>query len=385
MTATPLPPLPLSQARTRTSAKWGLYPADVLPLFVAETDFPLAPAVAAALHAATDRGDTGYLSPSSGIREAYSGFAERRFGWQVDPARVRSTCDVMMAIVELLRAQIGSGAGGVVVTTPVYPPFFHGIREAGGTPIDVPLLDTGTGWRLDVDGIEAALRAGARTVLLCNPHNPTGTVHAADDLRALARVARECGALVLSDEIHAPILHPGASFSPFLSVSEDAAEVGVALVSASKAFNLAGLKAALMVAASDTAEARIRALPAEVEWRTSLFGAIASVAAFSSPSDEWLDGMLATLDANRLLLADLLADRLPLARYRIPDAGFLAWIDLSAYGWGDDPAEQILAEARVALHHGLEFGPAGAGHVRLTFGCHPEVLREAVERIASLV
>lgn len=355
----------------------------MLPLFVAETDFPLAPAISRELASLVERGDTGYTPPDPGLARAYAAFAERRFGWTVDPARVRSTCDVMMGIVEVLRASIAPG-DRVVVTPPVYPPFYDCIPEAGGVVERVPLRDTGDGWALDLDAIAAALASGARAVLLCNPHNPTGTAHSRAALARLAEIADRHGAVVLSDEIHAPLVHPGATFTPFLAASDLAARVGFAFVSASKAFNLAGLKCALMVTASDGRTAVVAGLPAEVEWRTGLFGARAAVAAFALESDVWLDGLRAALDENRHLLAGLLADHLPLARYRVPDAGFLAWVDLSAYGWGDNPATKIRREAKVAFHLGPYFGVEGAGHVRINFGCSPEVLREAIERTATL-
>jgi cystathionine beta-lyase len=380
----PLEALPIEQLRQRSSTKWRRYGEEVLPLFVAETDFPAAPAVTAALTRAVALGDTGYTPPDAGVAAAYAGFAERRFGWTVDPKRVRTTCDVMMGVVEILRRVTVPG-DRVVVTTPVYPPFFECIPEAGAVVERVPLTDTGTGWELDLDGIEAALAGGARAVLLCNPHNPTGTVHSRETLAALADVAARHGAVVISDEIHAPLTHHGVRFTPFLDASPVAAQVGFAVVSASKAFNLAGLKCALMVTADDAADAVVRSLPDEVEWRTGLFGAIAAVAAFSPESDAWLDSQLAALDVNRRLLADLLAEHVPGARYRIPDAGFLAWIDLSSLGWGDSPAKRILREANVALHFGPLFGAEGRGHVRLNFGCSPEVLAEAVRRVGSLI
>lgn len=384
MSATPLRALPLESLRERSSSKWRTYPAEVLPLFVAETDFPLAPAITRELTALVERGDTGYTPPDPGLARAYAAFAERRFGWTVDPARIRSTCDVMMGVVEILRAVLAPG-DRVVVTPPVYPPFYDCVPEAGGVVERVPLRDTGEGWELDLDGIAAALASGARAVLLCNPHNPTGTAHSRAALARLADIAEEYGAVVVSDEIHAPLIHPGAVFTPFLAASAAAARVGFALVSASKAFNLAGLKCALMVTATDERTAVVSGLPAEVEWRTGLFGARAAVAAFSPESDEWLDSLRAALDENRHLLADLLAEHLPLARYRIPDAGFLAWVDVSAYGWGDNPAPFLRREAKVALHHGPLFGAEGVGHVRINVGCAPEVLREAIERIGALV
>lgn len=376
--------LPLAELRERSSEKWREYPADVLPLFVAETDFPLAPAIQSTLRHAIDTGDTGYVASRTPLAAAYSAFARRRFGWAPDPARMRSTADVSMGIVEILRRVTQPGER-VVVTPPVYPPFFELVSEAGAEVQRVPLRDTGTTWELDLDGIRSAFEDGATAILLCNPHNPTGTVHDRDSLTALAELADEFGAAVVSDEIHGPLAQPGTGFTPFLDTGEAAERVGYAVVSASKAFNLAGLKCALMVTAADATTAVVRGLPVEVEWRTGQFGLLAAVAAFSEESDAWLDGLLRTLDENRVLLEDLLAARLPQARYRIPDAGYLAWIDLSGLGWGDNPARRILKEAKVALHFGPAFGAEGAGHVRLNFGTSPEIITEAIERIASLV
>lgn len=376
--------LPLAELRERSSEKWREYPADVLPLFVAETDFPLAPAISTALQRAVAIGDTGYIASRTPLAESFASFASRRYGWEPDPARMRSTADVSMGIVEILRRVTQPGER-IVVTPPVYPPFYDLVAEAGAEVERVPLGDTGTGWELDLDGIRTAFEDGATAILLCNPHNPTGTVHDRDSLAALAELADEFGVAVVSDEIHAPLAQPGTGFTPFLAVNDAAQRVGYAVVSASKAFNLAGLKCALMVTADDETSAVVRGLPVEVEWRTGQFGLLAAVAAFSEESDAWLDGLLRTLDENRVLLEDLLAARLPGARYRLPDAGYLAWIDLSALGWGDNPARRILKDAKVALHFGPAFGAEGAGHVRLNFGTSPEILTEAIERIAALV
>ena len=376
--------LPLAELRRRSSEKWREYPADVLPLFVAETDFALAPEIEAALRRAIDLGDTGYVASRTPLPQTYAEFARRRFGWEADPARMRSTADVSMGIVEILRRVTQPGER-VIVTPPVYPPFYELVAEAGAEVERVPLRDTGSGWELDLDGIRAAFADGATAMLLCNPHNPTGTVHSRDSLAALAEIADEYGAAVVSDEIHAPLAQPSAGFTPFLDTGDAAERVGYAVVSASKAFNLAGLKCALMVTATDATSSVVRGLPVEVEWRTGQFGLLAAVAAFSEESDPWLDGLLRTLDHNRVLLEDLLAAKLPEARYRIPDAGYLAWIDLSALGWGDNPARRILKEAKVALHFGPAFGDEGRGHVRLNFGTSTEILTEAIERIAALV
>ncbi|GAA5153888.1 aminotransferase class I/II-fold pyridoxal phosphate-dependent enzyme [Microbacterium pseudoresistens] len=384
MTATPLRALPVDQLRQRSSTKWRTYPEDVLPLFVAETDFPLADPITARLRTAVELGDTGYTPPDPGIKAAFAAYAGRRWGWSVDPKRVRSTCDVMMGVVEILRAALRPG-DRVIVTPPVYPPFYDCVEEAGAVIERVPLLGgVESGWELDLAGIEAALRGGARAVLLCNPHNPTGTVHTQDSLARLAELAAEHGAIVVSDEIHGPLVQPGVDYTPFLTASPAAAEVGYAVTSASKAYNLAGLKCAVMVTAGDGPAAIVRGLPDEVEWRTGLFGAMAGVAAWDEASDGWLESLLAALDENRRLLADLLAEAIPAARYRMPEAGYLAWVDLRGLGWGDDPAGRVLKEARVAVNRGPTFGTEGAGHIRINLGCAPEVLREAVTRIAAL-
>src|SRR5690606_26416022 len=224
--------LSLEQLRERTSEKWREYPADVLPLFVAGTDFPLAPAVTRALERAVRTGDTGYVASRTPLAEAFADFALRRYGWRADPARMRSTADVSMGIVELLRRVTAPG-DRVIVTPPVYPPFFDLVEEAGAVVERVPLRDAGHGWELDLDRIRTALENGARAVLLCNPHNPTGTVHTAASLAQLADLAAAHAAAVISDEIHAPLAQPDAGFIPFLAVSDAAREIGYAVVSAS--------------------------------------------------------------------------------------------------------------------------------------------------------
>ncbi len=375
--------LALEELRERSSEKWREYPADVLPLFVAETDFPLAPEISRALARAVELGDTGYVASKTPLPAAYAAFAERRFGWSPDPARMRPTADVSMGIVEILR-RVTEPGDRVIVMPPVYPPFYELVAEAGAVVERVPLRDTGDAWEIDLAGVSRALESGARAVLLCNPHNPTGTVHSAQSLTALADLAAVHGAAVVSDEIHAPLTQPDTVFAPFLSVSAQAREIGYAIVSASKAFNLAGLKCALMVTAAGQTTRVVDALPVEVEWRTGQFGLLAATAAFDEASDSWLDGLLDTLDENRRLLAELLAEHLPEARYRVPDAGYLAWIDLTGLGWGENPSRRILREAKVALHFGPAFGAEGAGHVRLNFGTSPEIITEAISRIAAL-
>lgn len=372
--------LRLSELRERRSAKWTLYGADVLPSWVAEMDFPLAEPVREALTDAIARSDTGYANPAgSGLAAALAGFLGRRQGWAPDPEQVVPCNDVVAGLRDLLRLLLEPGAG-VVVTPPVYHPFFSLVPEAGCRVAEVPLAG---GRELDLAGIEAAFAAGARAMLLCNPHNPTGAVAGRDELEALAAIASRHDAWILADEIHAPLTLPGAEHVPFLTVSAGAAARGIALVSASKAFNLAGLGCAQIVTAGEPARSAVAELPFSARHCGHL-GAIGSEAAYRH-GDEWLDGVLAVLDGNRTLLGELLAERLPGAGYTPPRAGYLAWIDLSAYELGADPAAPILERGLVAFSSGPMFGRGGEGHIRLNAGTSPALVGEAVDRMAGAI
>jgi cystathionine beta-lyase len=281
----------------------------------------------------------------------------------------------------------------VVIMPPVYAPFWDYVTEAGGSVTEVPLLapagtadpyDTTAGWRMDLDGVRQAFAEGARTVLLCNPHNPLGLVHDRESLVALARLAAEWDAVVVSDEIHAPLVHADATFTPFLDCCPEAAALGVTLTSASKGWNTAGTKCALMVGASDRARAWFDGMPTEVVERTGILGYTASVAAFSE-GGPWLASLLAELAANRRILAEELGTALPGAGYRQPQASYLAWLDLRALPWGDDPAVRLVDEAKVALSNGRDYGRQGIGHARLNFGCSEDTLREGLARLAAAV
>lgn len=373
----------LAELRQRTSAKWRTYPPDVLPLPVAEMDFPLARPVAEALHAAIGRSDLGYASPSPELAEALAGFAARRWGWQVDPAQVTLAPEVGVAVVEVLRLLARPG-DRVVLNPPVYDSFFPWVAEVGSRLVEVPLEQTGSGWALDLDAMQAAFQDGARVHLLCSPHNPTGTVHPRQDLERLAALAARYGVTVLADEIHAPLVLPGRTHHPFVSVSPEAAAHGIVFTSASKAWNLAGLKCAAIVTADPATRRLVQRLPEELPWRVGQLGVLGSVAAFQQ-GEPWLEEVLGVLDHHRRYLAELLAARIPAIRYRPPDASYLAWLDCTALGLGDDPSAVFLARGRVALSPGPSFGRPGVGHARLNMGTSRQILAAAVDRMASAI
>jgi cystathionine beta-lyase len=374
----PLRALTLDRLRCRTSMKWRTYPEDVLPVWVAEMDVPLAAPVVRAVTAAMELGDTGYPAGTA-YAEALAAFAAKRWGWDgLDVTRTAIVPDVMLGVVEMLKLVTGPG-DPVVVNSPVYPPFYQFVGNMDRRVVEAPL---GADGRIDADVLAAAFRGlggGRAGYLLCSPHNPTGTVHTAAELTAVTALAERYGVRVVADEIHAPLTAPGVDFVPYLSVP--GADRGLSLMSASKAWNLAGLKAALALAGPGAA-ADLARLPEEVSHGPSHVGVIAHTAALTDGT-AWLDALLAGLDENRRLLAGLLDRHLPGVRYRPAEATYLAWLDCRALGLGDDPAEVFLERGRVAVNSGIPFGTGGAGHVRFNLATSPEVITEAVRRMAA--
>jgi len=266
-----------------------------------------------------------------------------------------------------------------VINPPVYPPFFTALPESGCRVVEAPLARDGDGYTFDLDALATAFRTGARVHLLCSPHNPIGRVWTEAELRGVAELADRYGVLVLADEIHAPLVLPGSRHVPFATIAGDRC---VTFTSASKAWNLAGLKCAVAVTGGPDGRELLARLPWEARYRAGLLGVHAAVAAFTE-GGPWLDALLAHLDRNRRLLGDLLAERLPEVVHRPPEASYLSWLDLSAYGLGDDPAQVLLERGRVALEPGPHFGRQGAGFARLNIGTSRSLLTEAVDRMAA--
>ena len=262
------------------------------------------------------------------------------------------------------------------------PPLFRTVREVERTVEDVPLLRRNGGWDLDLDGLERAFAGGAAAYLLCSPHNPLGKVFTAGELGAIAQLARRYGVLVVADEIHAPLTMPGAAFTPYLTISDPLDGDGVALCSASKAWNLPGLKCAIAIAGTERMRKRLVALPPELPWRAGNLGVVASIAAFEQ-GGPWLRALLDYLDRNRRLLSDLVARDLPGVRYVEPQASYLAWLDCAALDLGADPVGVFLERGRVALTRGRDFGPQAAAFVRVNAGTSAAILTEVVRRMRA--
>jgi cystathionine beta-lyase len=373
--------LTLAELRKRKSVKWRHFPSDVLPLPVAEMDFPTAPKIKAALTDMVERSDTGYLGPFPELFDAFANFAAKRWGWQVDTKQMRMATDVGVGIVEIMRTLIKPGEK-VMLNSPVYENIWRWISEVHATTIDTPLSEDNLSYKLDLAAIEKEYQNGVKVHILCHPHNPVGVIFSKDQLSDLADLAKKYQVVILSDEIHAPLTYDAKSFIPFLNVSQNAKEVGIAITSASKSFNLAGLKCAFIITDSSKLQERINLMPPAVTWRASLFGAVASTAAYAESVD-WLDGVLITLDQNRKLVEKLIATKAPAIKYRIPDFGYLAWLDLSALALGEDPSAAILEKGKLAVNGGVLYGPKHKSFVRLNFGTSPEIITEAFDRLAN--
>jgi cystathionine beta-lyase len=373
--ANPLEGVSLDELRRRTSLKWRTYPDDVLPLWVAEMDVMLAEPIARALSDAIGRGDTGYQYGTA-YAEALRDFAQARWAWDgLAVPRTAVVPDVMMGVV------VTEPGDAVVVNCPVYPPFYAFVEHMDRRIVEAPLTEE---HRLDLDALGNAFaqaRSGRSSAayLLCNPHNPTGTLHRVDELAAVATLAAAHHVRVVVDEIHAPVVMPGQRFVPYLSVP--GSERALSLMSASKGWNLAGLKAALAVAGPDAADDLAR-LPEEVGHGPSHLGVIAHTAALNH-GGAWLDALLGGIDRNRRLLRTLLDEHLPAVHCSPAQATYLAWLDCRALGLGDDLAGVFLDRGRVALSDGPAFGTGGAGHVRLNLATSTAILTEAVQRMGT--
>lgn len=369
--------LTLAELRRRTSMKWRRYGPDVLPAWVAEMDCRPAPAVRETLVAAIESGDTGYPEGSD-YQAAYADFAATRWGWDFDPGDAVIVPDVMQGVAKVAELLTPPDTA-VVVNNPVYNCFYGYLPWAKRRVLEVPL---GADGRLDLDALAAAFAGPERpsAYLLCNPHNPTGTVHSPAELTRVAELAAEHGVAVISDEIHAPLVPADAGFVPYLSLpgTEDA----VTVTSASKAWNLAGLKAAVAIGGTRAAAA-LRTLPNEVTGSASHLGILSHVAALEKARD-WLDEAIDEIAANRALFSELLARDVPGAVYRPGAATYLAWVDARRLGL-DRPVQQFRTRGQVALSDGAAFGSGGEGFVRVNLATSPEILTEVVARMGRAV
>lgn len=357
--------------------KWRRYGPDVLPLWVAEMDVTLPAAITNAIVDAVEAGDTGYPEGTQ-YQEAFAEMARARWGWSPDPlAEMARVGDVMNAMLALLQGLTDEG-DHIVLNPPVYAPFWQVIAGYRRHITEVPLVDG----RLDLDGLRAAFAGPDRpsAYVLCSPHNPTGTVHTREELAAVASLCAEFGVALIADEIHGVLVDPGTKFVPLLSVPE--ASGAFVATSAGKGWNLAGFKGGLIVRGTDAAEGLAK-LPPLARQSTGQIAKIAHTAALTH-AQGWVDDLMAEVAANKDLLARLLAERLPEVVYQRAPGTYLAWLDCTALGL-DKLAAHFRTEGKVALNNGADFGADYGQFVRMNLAASPEIITEAVDRMARSV
>ena len=377
----------LAELQSHRSEKWRGFAADVLPLPVAEMDFPVAQPIRDLLTEMISKSDLGYLGSIPELGQGFAQFAGRRWNWEVDPLQVRAATDVGVAVVEVLRVFTNPG-DSILVNSPVYHNFYNWINETKLNLVDVPFERTGdesaNPWQINWDGIEKAYAAGLKVHLLCSPHNPLGRIYTKEELLRIVALAKRYDVLVISDEIHAPLTFKGNTFVPMLSLGADAEAVSVTVTAASKGWNIAGLKCAIIVSQNEVINARLAKMPMAVHFRASLLGGFATAIAFAE-GEIWLDSVIENLDHNRHMLKDLLNSQLPSVRYHIPDNSYLGWLDLEALNLGEDPSVTLLEKGRVAFNAGHIYGKQCSQYVRFNFATSPTIITEAVHRIARAI
>lgn len=374
----------VADLRRSGGMKWARFP-DKLGAFVAEMDFGTAPAITEALHRAVDDGLFGYLPPrlSEEMAAAAAGWLATRYGWEVPVERIRPLGDVIAGLQAAIE-HFSEPGSPVIVPTPAYMPFLTVPGSLGRSILEVPMAVEDGRYVYDLDALDAAFRAGGQLLVLCNPHNPIGRVLEPAEMAAVAEVVDRHGGRVFSDEIHAPLVYPGRRHVPYAAVSELTASHTVTAMSASKAWNLPGLKCAQLVLSNDADARRWAEVGRHDEHGAANLGVVANTAAYSA-GGPWLAEVLDYLDGNRRLLGDLLVEQLPSVGYVMPEGTYLAFLDCRPLALGDHPAEYFSEKAGVALTDGAACGVAGRGFVRLNFATPRPILRELVGRLADSV
>jgi cystathionine beta-lyase len=369
--------------RARGSFKWAAPGPGGFGAAVAEMDFGAAPAILDALAGLSADANFGYLPPflAEELSAACAEFAKRRYGWDVDPALVHHVPDVIKAL-ELAITRFSRPGAPVILPTPAYMPFLSVPGYLGREIIQVPMRGDRGFYTLDLDGISAAFRAGGHLLIFCNPYNPLGRVFTRPEMTELSAVVERHGGRVFADEIHGPLVYPGACHIPYASTSDLAASHTLTATSASKGWNLPGLKCAQVILTNEPDRQRWDEMGMFAAHGASNPGVVANIAAYRH-GEAWLDEIVGYLDESRRLLAGLLSRHLPGIGYRPPDGTYLAWLDCAALDLPGSPGELVTSRARLTVVDGPAFGEGGAGSFRLNFATPQPILAEMAERIAA--
>lgn len=371
--------------RGTDSSKWSRFDPDVIPMPVADMDFPIAPPILEALRTRLEHPFLGYGAITEEIQAVFADRLQRRYGWKVAPEAILPVPGVIPGFNMALRGFTKPG-DSIVLQTPAYPPILkahenHGLqrREALLVP------DANARYEVDWPSFESAFDATSKAFILCNPHNPVGRMFTPAELQRMAEISLRSNALIISDEIHCDVALGGSVHTPIAALSPEIEARTITLMAPSKTFNLAGMKASVAIIPAEDLRAQFEAARGGMVGAINILGAHAMLAAYRD-GDAWLEQLTAYLTANRDYLASFVAERLPGITMSPLEGTYLAWLDCTALELPDNDAfTWILENARVGLGEGVNFGERGEGFVRLNFGCPRPLLEEALERIATAV
>ncbi len=384
MAAHPYDSLALDTLHTRTNAKWARYGSDILPLWVAEMDFPLATPIKDAIAAQTDCDNLGYtLSP--GLPQLLPALRTRlssRYDLKIEDEHVMQLSGTVQGLYLAAMALAGPG-DEVLLLTPLYPPFRMTVEATGRVPVEVEMHLAENGYELDMDALEAAVTPATRILMLCNPHNPSGRVMRRDELEALAAFALRHNLWIVSDELHADLVLTGTHMC-IAALSEEVAQRSVTLYGPTKAFNIPGLRISFALSHNTEILKRFARIGKGIASGPNILGQAATAAAYRD-GDAWLEETLHYLRGNRERLVERVAERLPQVRMHAPEGTYLAWLDFRATSIGDDPAAALLERAKIALNKGDEYGAGGHGFVRLNFATSRAILETCIDGISAVL
>lgn len=381
--------LPIDTLRSRQSAKWLRYGADVIPAWVADMDFLPAPAIQEAVERLVRTQDYGYPQRDGdraelAVSRAFAARMQARFGWQADVSLTLPITDLVQGTFASILAFSDPG-DGVILQIPSYPPFRESILDTGRRLISHQVRYEGDRIDMNIEALEKLVDDRTRIILLCSPHNPSGHVYRRAELEAIAELAIRRDLTVIADEIHCDLVYPGQAHIPFASLGPDVAARTVTLNSATKSFNIPGLRCAVMHFGDKAMRDRFQArVPKRVLGSPGSFGIDATVAAWTA-SQPWLDDVLAHLLTARDHVADVIAKELPALRFYVPEATYLGWIDCTALSLPTTAFRFFLDRAKVGFSAGETFDPLCPGHVRFNFATSLDIIDQILDRMIDAV
>ncbi len=372
--------LNIEQLRAKAAMKWKKYPEDVLPLWVADMDFPIADEIKEAIIAYMDTDMFGYADYEGlpGLKEAAIERMWNRYQWGLNEEHIYPIAGIVQGLFLSVLATT-SKREEVIIQTPVYGPFMMGVEKYNRVAVYNQLYRDQAGWGIDFDLLESQISPATRMLMLCNPHNPVGRAYSRSELERLAEIVLKHRLWVVSDELHSDLIYIGHKHIPFASLSPEIAQRTITLFGATKTFNIAGLKTGFLATENAGLMQYVQNIAAGITTKPNVLGQIATIAAYQK-GDDWLADVLNYLDKNRIFIAKYISENLPAVTYFAPEASYLAWFDMSKYDL-ENPSEFLLENAKLALNDGAWFGAGGEGHVRLNFATSQYIIEKALERI----